>query len=139
MLISDGSADVCSSDLGAGRGLGREYALLLASRGAKIVVNDIGGSMAGDGHDDGPAQDVVREIKAAGGEAVASTDSVATREGGHAIIAAALAHYGRIEVLINNDGHVRYGSLEDTSYDNFQEVGGENRRTAWREKGWQGG
>lgn len=107
---------------GAGRGLGREYALLLAARGAKIVVNDIGGSMAGDGHDDGPAQYVVREIKAAGGEAVASTDSVATREGGQAIIAAALAHYGRIDVLIHNAGNVRYGSLEDISYEDFKAV-----------------
>lgn len=107
---------------GAGRGLGREYALLLASRGARIVVNDIGGSMAGDGHDDGPAQDVVREIKAAGGEAVASTDSVATLEGGKAIIAAALDHFGRIDVLIHNAGNVRYGSLEAISYEDFKAV-----------------
>lgn len=107
---------------GAGRGLGREYALLLASRGARIVVNDIGGSMAGDGHDDGPAQDVVREIKAAGGEAVASTDSVATLEGGKAIIAAALDHFGRIDVLIHSAGNVRYGSLEAISYEDFKAV-----------------
>ncbi|NGY03358.1 SDR family NAD(P)-dependent oxidoreductase [Solimonas terrae] len=107
---------------GAGRGLGREYALLLASKGAKVVVNDLGGSMAGEGHDDGPAQDVVREIRAAGGEAVASTDSVATREGGQAIIATALAQFGRIDVLIHNAGNVRYGSLAEISYEDFKAV-----------------
>jgi NAD(P)-dependent dehydrogenase (short-subunit alcohol dehydrogenase family) len=80
---------------GAGRGLGRAYALLLASKGAKVVVNDPGGSMQGDGVDAGPAADVVHEIKAAGGEAVACTESVATPEGGKAIIQAALDHYGR--------------------------------------------
>ena len=71
---------------GAGRGLGRAYALLLASRGAKVVVNDPGASLKGEGVDIGPAQEVVQEIKAAGGEAVACTDSVATPEGGKAII-----------------------------------------------------
>ena len=65
---------------GGGRGLGRAYALLLASQGAKVVVNDPGGSLAGDGTDVGPAEEVVREIVAAGGEAVANTDSVATPE-----------------------------------------------------------
>ena len=71
---------------GGGRGLGRAYALLLASRGAKVVVNDPGGSLTGDGTDAGPADEVVREITAAGGDAVASTDSVATpggRQGDH--------------------------------------------------------
>ena len=71
---------------GAGRGLGRAYARLLASRGAKVVVNDIGGSLKGEGVDAGPAQQVVDEIRAAGGEAVACTDTVATPEGGQAII-----------------------------------------------------
>nr|MDT0526391.1 SDR family NAD(P)-dependent oxidoreductase [Streptomyces sp. DSM 41633] len=66
---------------GAGRGLGREYALLLASRGAKVVVNDPGGSLTGDGSDAAPAQQVVDEITTAGGEAIAVTDSVATAEG----------------------------------------------------------
>src|SRR5579872_2098789 len=97
---------------GGGRGLGREYALLLASKGAKIVVNDLGGSVRGDGADAGPANDVVREIKAAGGDAVACTDSVATSAGGKAIIDAALDHYRRIDILIHNAGNVRYGSLE---------------------------
>lgn len=107
---------------GAGRGLGRSYALLLASRGAKVIVNDIGGSMAGEGVDAGPAQSVVDEIKAAGGEAVACTESVATPKGGQAIIESALDNYGRIDVLIHNAGNVRYGSLKELSYEDFEAV-----------------
>src|ERR1700758_4018037 len=82
---------------GAGRGLGRAYALLLASRGAKIVVNDLGSSLKGVGGDAGPAEEVVQEIRAAGGEAIACTDSVATLEGGARIIQAALDQWGRID------------------------------------------
>jgi NAD(P)-dependent dehydrogenase (short-subunit alcohol dehydrogenase family) len=107
---------------GAGRGLGKAYALLLASKGAKVVVNDPGSSLKGDGIDAGPAQEVVNEIKAAGGEAVASTDSVATPEGGKAIIQSAMDHYGRIDILIHNAGNVRYGSLKELSYDDFEAV-----------------
>ncbi len=92
---------------GAGRGLGRAYALLLASRGAKVVVNDLGASLKGEGVDAGPAEEVVQEIRAAGGEAVACTESVATPEGGKAIIQTALDHYGRIDILIHNAGIVR--------------------------------
>jgi NAD(P)-dependent dehydrogenase (short-subunit alcohol dehydrogenase family) len=107
---------------GAGRGLGRAYALLLASRGAKVIVNDIGSSMKGEGADEGPAHDVVREIKAAGGEAVASTESVATPQGGKAIIEAALDHYGRLDILIHNAGNVRRGSLKEMTYEDFDAV-----------------
>ncbi len=107
---------------GAGRGLGRAYALLLAAQGAKVVVNDLGVSMKGDGVDAGPAQAVVNEIKAAGGEAVANTDSVATLEGGTAIIQAALDHFGKIDILIHNAGNVRYGSLKEISYEDFKAV-----------------
>ena len=107
---------------GAGRGLGRAYALLLASKGAKVVVNDPGGTMKGDGIDVGPAQEVVQEIKAAGGEAVACIESVATPEGGKAIIQAALDHYGRIDVLIHNAGNVRAGSLKAMTYEDFDAV-----------------
>ena len=107
---------------GAGRGLGREYARLLASRGAQIVVNDLGGSMAGEGRDAGPAESVVQEIRAAGGEAVANTDSVATPEGGQAIVQSALDRYGRIDILVHNAGNVRYGSLEEISYEDFRAV-----------------
>jgi NAD(P)-dependent dehydrogenase (short-subunit alcohol dehydrogenase family) len=107
---------------GAGRGLGRSYALLLASRGAKIVVNDPGCSLQGDSTDAGPAEEVVREIKAEGGEAVACTESVATPEGGKAIIQAALDHYGRIDILIHNAGIVRRASLKEMSYEDFETV-----------------
>ncbi|UXA09172.1 SDR family NAD(P)-dependent oxidoreductase [Mycobacterium sp. SMC-2] len=107
---------------GAGRGLGRAYAHLLASRGAKVVVNDVGGSLDGEGVDAGPAEQVVGEITAAGGEAVACDASVATREGGQAIIATALERYGRIDILVHNAGNVRRGSLKDMSYEDFDAV-----------------
>jgi NAD(P)-dependent dehydrogenase (short-subunit alcohol dehydrogenase family) len=107
---------------GAGRGLGREYARLLGSKGAKVVVNDPGVSIKGEGGDAGPAEEVVREIKDSGGDAVACTESVATPEGGKAIIAAALDHYGRIDILIHNAGNVRYGSLEELTQEDFEAV-----------------
>lgn len=107
---------------GAGRGLGREYALFLGSSGAKVVVNDPGVSIKGDGTDAGPAEEVVREIKRAGGEAVACTESVATPQGGKAIIQCALDHFGRIDILIHNAGNVRYGSLEEITQEDFEAV-----------------
>jgi NAD(P)-dependent dehydrogenase (short-subunit alcohol dehydrogenase family) len=107
---------------GAGRGLGRSYALLLAARGAKVVVNDLGSSLQGQGVDANPAGDVVREIEALGGEAVASTASVATAEGGQAIIETALERYGRVDIVIHNAGNVRRGSLKELSYEDFDAV-----------------
>src|ERR1700758_2581531 len=107
---------------GGGRGLGRSYAMLLASLGAKVVVNDPGGGLTGDGTDAGPADDVVREITAAGGQAVASTESVATAAGGKAIIDAALGMYGRVDILIHNAGIVRRASLKAMSYEDFDAV-----------------
>ena len=107
---------------GGGRGLGRSYALLLAAQGAKVVVNDPGGSLSGDGTDAGPAEQVVREIATAGGEAVASVDSVATAVGGKAIIDTALDRFGRIDILVHNAGIVRRASLKDMSYDDFEAV-----------------
>jgi NAD(P)-dependent dehydrogenase (short-subunit alcohol dehydrogenase family) len=107
---------------GAGRGLGRAYALLLASRGARIVVNDPGASLSGEGVDAGPAHDVVKEIRAAGGEAVACTESVATPEGGNAIINSALENFGRIDVLIHNAGAVRRAPLAEMTYEDFEFV-----------------
>jgi NAD(P)-dependent dehydrogenase (short-subunit alcohol dehydrogenase family) len=107
---------------GAGRGLGRDYALLLASRGARVVVNDTGGALTGAGTDTGPARQVLSEIRAAGGDAVACTDSVATAEGGRAIIQSALDHFGRIDILIHNAGNVRRGSLKEMSYQDFDAV-----------------
>ncbi|BBZ27124.1 short-chain dehydrogenase [Mycolicibacterium madagascariense] len=107
---------------GGGRGLGRAYALLLASRGAKVVVNDVGGSLTGEGSDSGPAHDAAREIVAAGGEAVANVDSVATAAGGAAIVDTALDHYGRIDVLVHNAGNVRRAALRDIGVDDFEAV-----------------
>jgi len=107
---------------GGGRGLGRSYATLLASQGAKVVVNDPGGSLAGDDTDARPADDVVREITAAGGQAVASAESVTTAAGGKAILEAALDTYGRLDILIHNAGIVRSAPLKEMSYEDFEAV-----------------
>jgi NAD(P)-dependent dehydrogenase (short-subunit alcohol dehydrogenase family) len=107
---------------GGGRGLGRSYALLLASRGAKVVVNDTGASLTGDGGDAGPADEVVREIEAAGGEAVAATESVATAVGGRAIIRAAVDHYGGIDILVHNAGTIRRAPVAEMSSEDFDAV-----------------
>jgi NAD(P)-dependent dehydrogenase (short-subunit alcohol dehydrogenase family) len=107
---------------GAGRGLGRAYALLLASKGARVVVNDPGVSLKGDGVDVGPAEEAVQQIAAAGGEAVACTESVATPAGGSAIIQAALDHYGRIDILIHNAGNVRPAPLNEMTQQDFDAV-----------------
>jgi NAD(P)-dependent dehydrogenase (short-subunit alcohol dehydrogenase family) len=107
---------------GAGRGLGRAYALLLAARGAAVVVNDSGGSLTGDGSDAGPAAEVAADIVAAGGVAVASTASVATADGGAAIIDTALERFGRVDVLIHNAGNVRRAPLAEMSYEDFDAV-----------------
>jgi NAD(P)-dependent dehydrogenase (short-subunit alcohol dehydrogenase family) len=92
---------------GAGGGLGRQHALLLARRGALVVVNDLGGAVDGSGSSAGPAQQVVDEIKAAGGEAVADTNSVATPEGGQGIVKTALDTFGRVDIVVNNAGILR--------------------------------
>lgn len=107
---------------GAGRGLGREYALLLGSRGAKVVVNDTGASMSGEGADGSPAEQVAAEIRAAGGHAVACSQSVSTPAGGQAIIDTALQNYGRIDVLIHNAGNVRRAPLRQMSHEDFDAV-----------------
>jgi len=92
---------------GAGGGLGRSHALEFARRGALVVVNDVGGSVNGQGQGETPAQQVVGEIAALGGEAVANFDSVATPEGGRAIVQSALDAFGRIDVVVNNAGILR--------------------------------
>ena len=92
---------------GAGGGLGRQHALLLAQRGALVVVNDLGGSVDGTGENASAAQKVVDEIKAAGGEAVADHNSVATPEGGAAIVQTAIDAFGKIDIVINNAGILR--------------------------------
>jgi NAD(P)-dependent dehydrogenase (short-subunit alcohol dehydrogenase family) len=107
---------------GAGRGLGCAYARLLAERGAKVVVNDHGGSPAGDGVDAAPAEQVVKAIRSGGGDAIACTESVATTDGAAAIIGTALDHYGRVDVVIHNAGNVRHGSLKEMTYEDFDAV-----------------
>ncbi|HEX7872622.1 MAG TPA: SDR family NAD(P)-dependent oxidoreductase [Sphingobium sp.] len=107
---------------GGGRGLGRAYAEMLGAKGAKVIVNDPGGSLKGDAIVDNPAEEVAQAIRAAGGEAVVNTDSVATPEGGKAIIDCAYDHFGRLDILIHNAGNVRYGSLKELSYEDFEAV-----------------
>lgn len=92
---------------GAGRGIGRAHALLLAHEGAAVVVNDLGGSNEGAGTDATPAQEVVAEITAAGGRAVANADNVATWEGAKALIAQAVKEFGSLDILVNNAGILR--------------------------------
>jgi NAD(P)-dependent dehydrogenase (short-subunit alcohol dehydrogenase family) len=92
---------------GAGRGIGREHALLLAAQGASVVVNDLGGSRDGTGGDTGPAQEVVDEIVAAGGRAVANTDDVSDFAGAEKMIGTAIEAFGKLDVLINNAGILR--------------------------------
>jgi NAD(P)-dependent dehydrogenase (short-subunit alcohol dehydrogenase family) len=92
---------------GAGGGLGKQHALLLASRGALVVVNDLGGAVDGTGADVGAAQLVVEEIAAAGGEAIADANSVATSAGGAAIVQTAIDAFGRIDIVVNNAGILR--------------------------------
>jgi NAD(P)-dependent dehydrogenase (short-subunit alcohol dehydrogenase family) len=107
---------------GGGRGLGRAYAELLGAQGARVVVNDLGVTMAGDGTREDPAGDVVAAIEAAGGQAIANRDTVATAAGGKAIIEQALDSYGRIDVLIHNAGNVRRAPLAEMTEDVFRSV-----------------
>lgn len=105
---------------GAGGGLGKEYALLLASRGARVVVNDIGGSVTGDGSDTTAADAAAAEIRDLGGESVADSHSVTTPDGGAAIIDTAMNTWGRVDIVINNAGIVRDAPFEDMSADRFE-------------------
>src|SRR5271166_3216815 len=92
---------------GAGGGIGRAHALLFAREGAKLVVNDVGGTRDGSGADTSAANQVVEELRAAGGAAVANTDSVATAEGAGRLVETAVKAYGRVDVLVNNAGILR--------------------------------
>ena len=107
---------------GAGQGLGRQHALELAARGAKVVVNDLGGALDGSGSSAGPAAAVVQEITENGGEAVASTDNVATPEGAQAIVQAALDAFGRVDIVINNAGILRDKSFKNMAPEEFDHV-----------------
>jgi NAD(P)-dependent dehydrogenase (short-subunit alcohol dehydrogenase family) len=102
---------------GAGGGLGKQYALLLASRGARVVVNDTGGSVTGSGSNTDAAAAAVEEIRRQGGEAIADSNSVSSPEGGQAIIDAALRSWGRVDIVINNAGIVRDAPFEDITAD----------------------
>jgi NAD(P)-dependent dehydrogenase (short-subunit alcohol dehydrogenase family) len=105
---------------GAGGGLGKQYALLLASRGARIVVNDTGASVTGDGADSKAADVTAAEIRDLGGEAVADGHSVTTPDGGQAIIDAALDAWGRVDIVINNAGIVRDAPFEEMTADRLE-------------------
>ncbi len=107
---------------GAGQGLGRAYALDLAARGAKVVVNDLGGGLDGAGSDASLAEQVAGEIRDKGGEALASTDSVSDREGAANIVRTALDAWGRVDVLINNAGILRDKMFTRMDLDDFEEV-----------------
>ena len=107
---------------GSGRGIGREHALLFASEGAKIVVNDLGGAIDGSGDDRTPAQQVVDEIKAMGGEAVANADNVADWEGGQRLVNTAIETFGDLHILVNNAGILRDRVLVNMTEDEWDAV-----------------
>lgn len=123
---------------GAGRGIGRAYAKVLAARGARVVVNDLGGSMQGDGADETPASAVAAEIVADGGEAIADHGDVSTPAGAAALVAAAVARFGRVDVLLNNAGIIRWAAFPEADAENLERhlavhVGGafHTARAAW--------
>ncbi len=105
---------------GAGRGIGRAYARLLADLGAKVVVNDLGGTAAGTGADPGPAQQVVDEIRGAGGTAIADASDISTGAGGQRLIDVAVGEFGRIDIVINNAGNIIWGGLPEADVDNIE-------------------
>jgi len=123
---------------GAGRGIGRAYARLFAERGAAVVVNDLGGSTAGEGADLAPAASVVEEITAAGGTAIADGSDVASVEGSQRLVATAVERFGRIDVVVNNAGIMRWAAMPDVDADSLDahlavHVGGSfnTTRAAW--------
>ena len=110
---------------GAGRGIGREHAIALAQAGASLVVNDLGATLAGEGADTGPADDVVREIEALGGEAVANSENVADFAGARRLIDTAISAFGRLDILVNNAGILRdrmLVNMEEHEWDAVIEV-----------------
>jgi NAD(P)-dependent dehydrogenase (short-subunit alcohol dehydrogenase family) len=123
---------------GAGRGIGRAHALLLAERGASVVVNDLGGTKEGTGADPEPASAVAAEIGQAGGTAIGDTNDVSTVAGGQALIDAAVDSFGRVDIVINNAGVIRWAGLPEADADNLEphlavHVGGSfnTTRAAW--------
>ncbi len=119
MGLLDGKVAIVT---GAGRGIGRDHALALAAEGAKIVVNDLGGSAAGEGSDQTPAQQVADEIKALGGEATANFDNVADFQGSENMVKQAIGDFGRLDILINNAGILRDRMIVNLSEDEWDAV-----------------
>jgi NAD(P)-dependent dehydrogenase (short-subunit alcohol dehydrogenase family) len=107
---------------GAGRGLGREHALLFAAEGAKVVVNDLGGGPDGSGSDQAPAQQVVDEIMAAGGEAVANFDDVTSAAGADGLVSQAIGEFGALHVLVNNAGILRDRTIINMTDEEWDDV-----------------
>ncbi len=127
---------------GAGRGIGREHALLFASEGAKVVVNDLGGNPDGTGADASPAQQVVDEIKAAGGEAVANYDDIADFEGAQRLVSQAVDTFGDLHVLVNNAGILRdrmLANMTEAEWDSIMRVHlrGHFATTRWAATYWR--
>jgi NAD(P)-dependent dehydrogenase (short-subunit alcohol dehydrogenase family) len=119
MGICDGRVAIVT---GAGRGIGREHALLLAAQGASVVVNDLGGAVDGSGGDAGPAQQVVDEIAATGGQAVANTDDVSDWAGAEKLVGTAVEVFGKLDVLVNNAGILRDRMLVNMTEDEWDAV-----------------
>jgi NAD(P)-dependent dehydrogenase (short-subunit alcohol dehydrogenase family) len=119
MGINDGRVVIVT---GAGRGIGRAHALTFAESGAKVVVNDLGGEMDGSGQSVGPAQDVVNEIKAMGGEAVANGDDISSWEGAQNLINTAVETFGGLDVLVNNAGILRDRMLTNMTEEEWDAV-----------------
>lgn len=107
---------------GGGRGMGRAHSILLAGRGAKVVVNDFGVTMAGDVNAESPAESVVAEIHASGGEAIADRGDVSTPSGARAMVDAAIARWGRLDIIIHNAGIVRFRPFGEMDYEDFRSV-----------------
>jgi NAD(P)-dependent dehydrogenase (short-subunit alcohol dehydrogenase family) len=105
---------------GAGRGIGRAHALLLAAHGSSVVVNDLGGAIDGAGADAEPARAVADEIVAAGGNAIADGSDVATVAGGQTLVDSAMEQFGRVDIVVNNAGIIRWGTFPEADADNLE-------------------